>query len=328
MQGIDKAIALNFGLEPKSLFSYKNMYVVVTSSGRKLLKKIPFSAERIKFVHGAKEHLVNNGFGNVDRYLCTISGEPFFVHNNCRYTLVDYPDGNESSFDSDDDVRLSAVTLARLHAASRGYMAPEGCNAQNELGKLPSYFEKRLDDIKKMRKQARKGKTRFDELFLQYSDYFIEQGTRTVDALASSSYGRLVEKAGKEAQFCHHDYTHHNIYIDEKKATVINFDYCCYELRIYDVANFIRRKMRKCDWDISKAEFILNCYNSVEPLGSDELSVMGIILQFPQKFWRVVNRYYNSRRSWSEQSFVSRLQNVIDEIGPFERFIKRYQSLF
>lgn len=328
MQGIDKAIAVNFGLETRSIFPYKNMYVVVTSSGKKLLKRIPFSAERIKFVYGAKEHLVNNGFTNVDRYLCTLSGEPFFVHDNCRYTLVDYPDGHESSFDNDDDIRLAAVLLARLHAASRGYLAPEGCKVQNELGKLPGYFEKRLDDIKKMRKQSRKGKTRFDELFSQYSDYFIEQGARTVDALASSSYCRLVEKTGEEASFCHHDYTHHNIYIDGINATAINFDYCCYELRIYDVANFIRRKMRKCDWDISKTELILDCYNSVEPLSSDELSVMGIILQFPQKFWRVANRYYNSRRSWSEQSFVSRLQNVIDEIGPFERFIKRYQSSF
>jgi len=179
-----------------------------------------------------------------------------------------------------------------------------------------------------MRKQARKGKTRFDELFVQYSDYFIEAGAATVAQLASSGYAELVERGREEKLFCHHDYTHHNIIIEGEKEHVINFDYCCYELRIYDIANFIRRKMRKCDWDISKTELILQCYNSVDSLSKEELSVMGIILQFPQKFWRVVNRYYNSRRSWSERSFVLRLQEVIDEIGPFEKFIKKYQSSF
>lgn len=328
MQGMEREIAVNYGLEVRNLFPYKDMSMAVTSGGRKVLKRIPFSAERIRFVHGAKEHLAQKNFTRVDKYLCTLSGEPYFIFNNSCYTLVDFIDGRESSFDNDNDVRRAATLLAQMHMASRGYQAPEGCKNQEELGKMPGYFEKRLDDIRKMRKQARKGKTRFDELFVQYSDYFIETGARTVAQLASSDYAALVGRTREEKLFCHHDYTHHNIIMEGEKASVINFDYCCYELRIYDIANFIRRKMRKCDWDISKTELILQCYNSVEPLSSEELSVMGIILQFPQKFWRVVNRYYNSRRSWSERSFVLRLQEVIDEIGPFEEFIKKYQSSF
>lgn len=326
MQGMEKEISINYGLEVKSLSPYKDMSTVVTSSGRKVLKRIPFSTERIKFVHGAKEHLARNSFDNVDRFLCTLSGDPYFIYNNSCYTLVDFIDGRESSFDNDNDVKIAAKVLARMHRASRGFLVTEGCKVQDELGKMPCYFEKRLEDIKKMRKQARKGKTRFDEMFLQYSNYFIKVGARTLEELALSDYASLVEKTRKEALFCHHDYTHHNIIMGGENVIVTNFDYCCYELRVYDIANFIRRKMRKCDWDISKTELILECYNSVEPLSREELSVMGIILQFPQKFWRVVNRYYNSRRSWSERSFVSRLQEVIDEIAPFEEFIKRYQS--
>lgn len=326
MQGIEKEITVNYGLEVRNLFAYKDMSTVVTSNGRKLLKRIPFSAERVKFVHGAKEHLAKNSFDNVDRFLCTLSGEPYFIYNNSCYTLVDFIDGRESSFDNDNDVKIAAKVLAQMHRASRGYLAPEGCKVQDELGKMPCYFEKRLEDIKKMRKQARKGKTRFDEMFLQYSDYYIKVGARTLEEVALSNYASLVEKTRKEALFCHHDYTHHNIIMGGNNVIVTNFDYCCYELRVYDIANFIRRKMRKCDWDISKTELILQSYDEVEPLSREELTVMGIILQFPQKFWRVVNRYYNSRRSWSERSFVSRLQEVINEIEPFEEFIKKYQS--
>jgi spore coat protein I len=86
--------------------------------------------------------------------------------------------------------------------------------------------------------------------------------------------------------------------------------------------------MRKCDWDISKTEIITHAYSSVEMLSKEDLEVMRIILQFPQKFWRVINRYYNSRRSWSEKSFVIRLQEVIDEIGPHREFIRNYNTLY
>lgn len=328
MQGMDREVAENYGLEVRNLVPYKDTFMIVTPQGRKVMRKILFSPERLWFVHGAKEHLAGNGFTGVDRYLCTLTGEPCFNFDNSCYTLVDFIDGRESSFDNDNDVKRAAITLAELHRASRGYIAPEGCKVQDDLGKLPGYFSKRLDDIKKLKKQAKKGKSRFDQLFLKNVDYFCEIGECAVAELAISSYGRLVESTKEKGIFCHHDYTHHNIIMDGERVAVINFDYCCFELKVYDIANFIRRKMRKCDWDISKTEMIIHSYNSVETLSNEEFAVMKIILQFPQKFWRVVNRYYNSRRSWSERSFAIRLQEVIDEIGPHKEFIKNYNTIF
>ncbi len=324
MQGIEREIENNYGLIVGNVIAYKDTSVIVTSKGRKVIRRIPFSPERLKFVHGAKEHLVANGFPNVDRYLITFSFEPCFYFNNSLYALTDFAEGRESNFDSDLDLGKAAAALAGIHKASIGYTAPEGCKVQNELGKLPGYFTKRLEDIKKMRKQAKKGNGRFDQLFLQYADHFIGIGETSAVELAASCYSELAARAAEEKSFCHHDYTHHNIVLDDGQVTVINFDYCCYELRVYDVANLIRRKMRKCEWDITKTGIMIDSYSGVAPLSREELEVMKIILQFPQKFWRVVNRYYNSRRSWSENSYVTRLQEVIDEIGPFEAFIKVY----
>ena len=54
---------------------------------------------------------------------------------------------------------------------------------------------------------------------------------------------------------------------------------------------------------------------------------MKLMLAFPQKFWRVVNRYYNSRRSWSERSYVTKLQEVIDEAEPHRKFMEEYAKL-
>ena len=72
MLGMEREIAVNYGLEVRNLFPYKDILVIVTPYGRKVLKRMPFSPERLIFVHGAKEHLVGNGFENVDRYICTL----------------------------------------------------------------------------------------------------------------------------------------------------------------------------------------------------------------------------------------------------------------
>lgn len=328
MQGLDKEIVQCFGLDVRNIYPYKDAYVAVTDSGKKLVKRLLYSPERLKFVHGAKEHLAENGFAGVDRYLVTLSGEPGFCCNGCWYVMTDFIDGRESCFDDDEDVKTAAVALAALHRASAGYGAPEGSKMRDELGKLPTYFSRRLNDIKKMKKQARKGKSRFDHVFLKYADHFISMGENALHRLAESAYNELADRTRRERSFCHHDYTHHNILLDGDKVTVTNFDYCCYELRAYDVANLIRRKMRRSGWDISKAELITGTYSKISPLCCEELEVMRIMLEFPQKFWRVVNRYYNSRRSWSEKIYMGRLEEVIVEMEPLEAFLKAYDRVF
>ena len=327
MQGMDREIADNYGMEIRSIIPYKDTYMLNTSKGRKVLKKMPFSPERILFVHGAKEHLANNGFCDIDRYLGTLGNEPYVTFDNSNYVLTDYIEGHECSFDNDNDVQKAAMLLACMHRASRGYSAANGCKVQDDLGKLPTYFNKRLEDIKKHKKQAKRGKSKFDHLFLEYVDYFNNIGENAVMELAKSGYNKLVNRTREEGLFCHHDFTHDNIISGDNRLSIINFDYCCFELKVYDIANFIRRKMRKCNWGIEKAAMIIEGYCSVEPISSEEFFVMKLILQFPQKFWRVVNRYYNSRRSWSERSFVSKLQEVISETEPHKQFLEKYEKL-
>ncbi len=327
MQGLDRKISETYGLEVRGVTSYRDGYMINTAKGRKMAKKTLFSPERILFVHGAKEHLAANGLSNIDRYVSTLDGEPGFFCDGAYYTLSDYIEGRECNLDNDEDVRKAAALLASMHAASRGYKPPDGCKVQDETGKMPEYFEKRLEDIKKLRKHAYKGKSRFDRMFLENVDYFIKSGEETLSSLRESNYAELVERCRQEGLFCHHDYTHYNIISGETGFTVINFEYCCSELKIYDLANFIRRRMRKCNWDAEKVGIILEGYTSRENLDKDELEVLGLMLKFPQKFWRVVNKYYNSRRSWSERSYMAKLQEVIDETGYHGEFMKKFLAI-
>ncbi|MCX7922755.1 MAG: CotS family spore coat protein [Clostridia bacterium] len=327
MQDIDKEISANYGFEVKSIVPYKDTYILNTSKGKKILKKSPLTSERILFIHGAKEHLYKNNFRNIDRYVCTLDGEPYIRVDGGTYTINEAVDGRECNFDNKQDIIHASRLLASFHKATKGYVAPDSCVARDELGKLPVYFSKRLDEVKKLKKVAKKGKSKFDYLFLEYVDYFYSLGENALELISGAEYAKVVDASRNMGIFCHHDFTHHNIICNENRISLINFDYCCFELKVYDIANFLRRKMRKCNWDINEAQVIMNEYRSVEDISEDEFFVLRLILQFPQKFWRVINKYYNSKRSWSEKSYIAKLQEVIDEVKYHDRFMSKYEQL-
>jgi len=324
---IDKEIMNKFDISIKSITPYRDTHILLTSRGRKLLKRSNLPSERIAFVHAVKEYLFDNNFNTLDRYLCSTDNLPFFEFENNIYTISDSIEGKECNFDDSRDISNASKLLASLHRTSNGFKKPENCIPRDELGKLPIYFEKRLEDIKRLRNIAKKEGSKFDYLYLKYFDYFHKLAETGLNQLKASNYNQLIETARQSGVLCHHDFTYHNIICNENKAFVINFDYCCFEIGIYDLANFLRRKMRKCRWSHDEAKLILDKYLSVNSLTKDEIEVLKIILIFPQKFWRVANKYYNSKRSWSEKSYLSKLQEVIEEIEHHKKFMDKFDNL-
>jgi hypothetical protein len=51
------------------------------------------------------------------------------------------------------------------------------------------------------------------------------------------------------------------------------------------------------------------------------------MLQFPQKFWRVINRYYNSKRHWAQKNFTIMLEDVIKEKDAHVDFMDKFDTL-
>lgn len=327
MLDFDKDVLDAFGLEYKNIIPRKDGYIVGSPSGMRILRKTSLSPDRIAFIHSVKEHLSGNGFSNTDRFQYTLDGFPCYTAQNGTYVVTEAVDGRECNFDSKSDIIGASRLLANMHKASKGLLPSDNAASKDDLGKLPVYFRKRLDELKKLKKIAKKGKSKFDYLFLEYVDYFYNEGEDVLEQLLDSKYAELVDIARKQGIICHHDYTHHNIISCSDGFYVVNFDYCCFELKIYDIANFLRRKMRKCSWDISEARLIIEEYRKIEDIGADELDVMKLLLRFPQKFWRVANKYYNSNRSWSEKSYVSKMQEVLDEVEQHKKFLEQYGLL-
>jgi len=327
MQEIEKFIKETYDIDLKNIALRKDVYIIDSSDGKKVLKKTGLPLERLNFIHCAKEHLYNNGFTNIDRNMCTNEGKPYMIFNDEVYVMSEFIEGKECNFNERKDVIESARALAFLHKCSKGFKPVDEWSRYDYLGRLPAYYRKRLDEIKKLKKIARRGRNKFDYMFLNCVDAFYNTGEDVISKLYQSKYENIVNRYRKEGILCHHDYAHHNIIFSSEGVNIINFDYCCFDLKVYDVANLIKRKMRKCNWNFEEAGIILNEYRSIEPIDDDEFFILKLMLQFPQKFWRVVNKYYNSKRSWAEMNYTYRLQEVLDEVEESSKLIDKFDNL-
>ncbi|WP_300350021.1 CotS family spore coat protein [Clostridium sp.] len=324
-------IERQFNMKIEKMKPKKGVFYLKTNKGERCLKKINYGTQKLLFVYGAKEHLAQNGFKNVDRYFLNTEDEPYALVNEDLYTLSNWIGGRECDFTNIDEVKLATIKLAELHEASKGYDPPENSKLKTDLGRWPYLMEKRGKALEKMRGMARKKnlKKDFDLLYITNIEFYKELAIRAAKVLNSSEYLRLCDEAENEKVFCHHDYTYHNIIIGEdNEVNIIDFDYCKREIRTYDIANFMKKVLKRVDWNIEYAEAILDAYNSVSPLKEEEYKVIYAFLLFPQRYWRLANRYYYNEVMWGENIFLNKINNIINEKERYVKFISDFKEKY
>ena len=233
-------IERQFDIKIEVIKANKGIYYLKTNKGERCLKKINYGPQKLLFVCGAKDHLINNGFKGVDKYYLNIDGEPYALVNEDLYTLSEWLDGRECDFHNIEEVKVAAKTLAKMHEASKGYDPPENSKLKSDLGRWPHLMAKRIKSLDKMRDMVRKrsNKNSFDLLYLKSMEFYKEIGKKALATLEESNYIELCQVAENDKNFCHHDYTYHNIIIDKNDdVNIIDFDYCKREVRTFDISN-------------------------------------------------------------------------------------------
>ena len=322
-------IERQFNIKIEIIKANKGVYYLKTNKGERCLKRINYGPQKLLFVYGAKEHLIKNGFKNVDKYFLNIDGEPYALVNEDLYTLSEWLGGRECDFHNINEVRLAASTLAVMHEASKGYEPPENSKLKSDLGRWPHLMEKRIKSLDKMRDMLRKksNKSDFDMVYLKSMEFYKEMAKNALSTLQESSYYELCAKAEAEKSFCHHDFTYHNIILnDNDDVYIIDFDFCKREVRTFDISNFMIKVLKRVDWDISFAKAILESYNSVSKIDEDEYKVLYAYLQFPQRYWRLANRYYYNEVNWGQNTFDSKLESIINEKEDYLKFLEEFKN--
>lgn len=327
----EKEITKQFNLQLESISPTRGVYLIKTNKGIKCLKRLNYGAQKLLFIYGAKEHLVSHGFPNVDRYVLTPGGEPYLEHGDDVYVITEWIEGKECDFRNHNDTLKAACTLAKLYEASKGYEMYDGAKLKSDLGRWHSLMTKRKDGLKKMKSiaEGKLDKTEFDRLFIDNVDLYVGLANEAIDTLGRSNYDEVVRRTMEEKSFCHHDYTYHNIIFDKQEEVhVIDFDYCKYEIRAYDITSFMIKVLKRNLWSFEHARELLDEYSTVSPIMEDENMVMLAFLKFPQRLWRLANRYYYNESNWPDNTFQRKMKEIIEEKDEYIDFIGQFEDKY
>lgn len=323
-------VAREFGCSVLYSTPLRAVNLVQTDRGLVIIKETARDPDKILYIHGLKEYLYESGFVNLDRYILSRYQLPFAICDNRIFVMESYIGGRECSFTNPYDREKIVKALAELHNAGKGYIPPTGAAARDNIGKWKRSYRKKINDIIEFKAEVKgkRKKSRFDKLYLEDVDFYIEMCWRGYDTLKHSRYDEICKKAKKENTICHHDYTYHNLIIaPDGQVNVIDFDYSCHELPVYDLAALIQKVLRRYSYDLDMALDMLDSYSSVRPLEREELVLMLSLFEFPQKFWRITDRYYNKKTDWDEEDFIAKYNDIVcvkelayDFAGEFRRY--------
>ncbi|MEG2867669.1 MAG: CotS family spore coat protein [Terrisporobacter sp.] len=325
---------LNLGVDVNEIVPLRKVFIIVTPDGKKILKIVNSTEERLEFIDKSLNY-ISKKYSNVLSYCKTKKNKIYEVWKGETYVLLDMIDGREATFSNPVEVAICSKAIANMHLASKGIIDDIDEDILNDnLGEnlitlmINSY--KRLENIKYNVDKYRY-KNKFDEMFIDNVDYNLNEIKKSLELLALSNYKEILLDKSKMV-LCHNDLAHHNFIIDGEDVKIIDFDYCKFDTRIVDVANYVFKVIKNFAYDTSKVELILDSYNEVDKLSNEEIKLLYVILSFPKDFVTIVTDYYYKQKSWDEEVFVNRLSNKIgNEVYRkefLENFIESFKKYF
>lgn len=330
MDCIEELVEKQYGIKVIELEKLKNIYIIHGEKEMFSLKKIKYEFSHFFFIISAMKHLERKKFHHILPFIATKEDMDYIKLEEGFGYMNPWINARVSNYDNPLEVDTIAEKLSELHIASQGFVVTQDMKPRVGWGKWIDTFNTRLDEIQdfKNRIERKNKKSIFDELYYEAIEKNKIIGKEAIEDLCKSQYLKLMNEEKKLGGFCHHDWAHHNILIDNYDGFhIIDFDYCILDTHLHDLSSFIIRVMKNDRWDLRKAVDIMNGYSVGYPLRKEEIPVMAAFMKFPQEFWQIGIQYYWERQGWQEEFFIKKLERILEDIGPRMEFLEQFQLL-
>lgn len=330
LEKIKNLVECNYGLKIIGLEKIKNVYKIKTLHGDYCLKVIKYNFPHFYFILSAIKHLQNNGFDKVPEIIKTLDGLDYISFEGCNAYLTKWVNARECNYDNPIDVSKAAVKLAQLHNKSEGFNVTEDMNPRVYWYKWINHFVTRREEILDFRNRILKKeeKSEFDNLYLKAMSKEIERADKSIRNLMKSEYIKKVDSEILKKGFCHHDYAHHNVLIEDNgDIDIIDFDYCILDINIHDLASLLLRKLKNGKWSIDDAIFIMDNYSKERVIEKRDIEIMAAFMEFPQDYWQVGIQYYWEKQPWGEDFFIKKLKKIYDDNEEKQDFVDEFRLI-
>lgn len=289
-----------------------------TDKGLMLLKEYTGSVHRLSVEQEVLDVLRQENL-SVDSYVKNREEQVLSIDSDgTKYVVKNWFWGRECDVKSNSEIQTAVKELARLHEVFRrtSERLSEECKESMSRFTAPPLletFEKHQRELKKIRTYIRgkQKKTEFELQILKNFDAFYEEGEQSLKSLKSSAYLELKKMADAAGWLCHGNYNHHNILMDGRQVSIVNFEKMSVDVQLVDLYLFMRKILEKHNWDMEIGRQMLESYRRVLGLSVEDREVLKYLFSYPEKFWKLVNHYYNNNKAWIPQKDVEKLNAVV-----------------
>ena len=294
--------------------------ILKTDRGIRQISPFDGSEERLEQEREFKENLYETGFHHIDCCVPNREGELITCDRYGNpYVMREYFEGRECNSGSICDLNQAAANLAVFHIRGREQYAEEG---RTYAYREPGNFRRKTQEMKKIRSFISKRPTKndFELLYIEAYDAFYRQA---IDCQAMMDACDRTNIAG-HIGYCHGAYNYHSVLFCGGYLATVNFDRFHVGYQLIDLYQFIRKVMEKNNYNFDMAVKIIEEYDRILPLTREDYRYIYILYSYPEKFWKVSNRYMNSRKCWISPAKLEKLSKLITDEQEKQKFLSDF----
>ena len=324
----DRAVSLfeNYEIEVKRTWKGRGAILCESDKGLLILKEYHGPMNKIYFQDTLLKHIKESGFLLVESILKTKEDE-LIVYDQDRipYIVKSYFEGKECNNREVEECRDAVRVLAKLHNCS-------DLSDWEELVSQPVFriekeYEKHNKELKKVRRFLREKsqKTAFEIYLMEHYDYFFDIALQVTGEMHYYIYDGKSKKQDGFPEFsivCHGDYQYHNIIQTADGMALINFEKCVRDNPVRDLYLFMRKLLEKNNWSLTLGDTLLCAYNEEKTLSENDYMQLYYRFAYPEKFWKIVNFYYNSGKAWIPGRNMEKLEKLLAQEKMKQEFLE------
>lgn len=323
----DRHVSLleNYDMEVLRTWKGRGALLCETDRGILILKEYGGHKDKCLFQDAVLRMIQNRGFCNIETIIKNKEGELLTTDaDGSFYVLKTYFEGRECNVRDKSECGLAMETLARLHKAGtvEDSMPPSG-----KMYTVHEEFEKHNKELRRVRKflKEKSQKTDFEIYLMQCYEYFFQLAVRTAEAF--NAYSSSL-KNQQPSVVCHGDYQYHNLLLAEDTLNIINFEKCAPDSPVRDIYLFMRKLLEKSDWSAAVGFDLLEAYEKENRLEKEDYIQLYYRLTYPEKFWKIVNFYYNSGKAWIPGKNLEKLVKVHQQEKEKIEFLRNFKEKY
>ena len=327
----DKAVNVleQYDMTVSRTFKGRGTIICDTDQGMRVLKEYRGRTEKLELLYQLQGKLKDSL--RTDMLIRTKEGALFVKDiDNSVYILEEQVDGKECSYKNEEDIVKACGAMAKLHLK---FMTPQS----EKICLMPVFFyademERHTVECKRVRNYLRKlhNKTEFERALLKEYDYFLEKAVDVTRRAREESQAEYEAYVNSNGLYCHGDYQYHNVIFGKGNGGaytgIVKLEHFAHDAGARDFYLLFRKISEKCDWSLDMEQSMLDAYQNRRVFPPIEWRSLCLRLAYPEKFWKIINFYYNSRKSWMPNRNYDKLESLIHQEKNREKLLNKFFS--